>query len=286
MGKSALAMRVAGEIDAEIVSIDSGAVYRGMDLGTAKPSAQDRAKVRHHMIDCVDPSRNLSVAEFQKAARLAIEQIRERGNGALLVGGSGLYFRAVVDPLVFPPTDPVIREQLYSDASRIGSRGLHDRLSSVDPISAAKIPASNERRIVRALEVVTLTGKKFSDFGLNWDKFESIYKLRVVGLSLPRPALDRRIERRVDRLFEQGLVEEVEALVANGYRASLTAVQALGYAQVLEYLDGRISLEQAIAETKGRTRRFARRQLTWFRADPRVEWFEDPDRAARSLIGV
>jgi len=277
-------MRVAAELDAEIVSIDSGAVYRGMDLGTAKPSPDDQAKVRHHMIDCVDPSKNLSVAEFQKAARLAIEEIRERAKVPLLVGGSGLYFRAVVDPLIFPPTDVVVRQALYTVARQSGAQTLHDRLSSVDPVSAAKIPPSNERRIVRALEVAALTGKKFSEFGLNWDKFESIYRLRAVGLSVPRPELDARIEQRVDRLFEQGLVKEVEALIASGYRASLTAVQALGYAQVLEYLDRRISLEQAIAETKSRTRRFARRQLTWFRADPRVEWFEDPARAARSLI--
>ena len=285
-GKSDLAMRVATEIGAEIVSIDSGAVYRGMDLGTAKPSREDQARIVHHMIDCVDPSQNISVAQFQSRARLALEQIAERGKTPLLAGGSGLYFRAVVDPLEFPPTDPATRRRLAAAAGRMGIAGLHHLLVSVDPAAAARIPLANERRIIRALEVVAITGKRFSDFGSNWDEFESMYPLRVAGLSPPRPELDRRIESRVDRLFEGGLVGEVESLIRKGYKASVTAVQALGYAQVLEYLEGRISLEKAIADTKSRTRRFARRQLTWFRADPRVEWFAEPEGAFRALIGA
>lgn len=280
-GKSALALDLAPGLNAEIVSIDSGAVYRGMDLGTDKPSAADRERVPHHMMDIVDASRTVSVAEFQSAARHAIEGIAARGRVPLLTGGSGLYFRAVVDPLAFPPTDPAVRRRLSAEAAEAsGPEMLFSLLEESDPEAAARISPANVRRVVRALEVMEITGRRFSDFKENWDRYESIYDLTVSGLCLPRDELYRRTDARVERLFDSGLVDEVKALDASGCRRSLTSVQALGYAQTLDYLDHKISLEDAIERTKLRTRRFARRQLTWFRADPRVRWFESDPKGA------
>lgn len=285
-GKSALALEVAGALGAEIVSIDSAAVYREMDVGTDKPSPEDRARVPHHMIDVVDPSHTLTVSEFQRMARDAIDDILSRGRTPLLVGGSGLYFRAVVDPLEFPGTDPQVRAGLER-AAGAGEGALHRKLRDVDPEAAERIAPANVRRIVRALEVIEITGRRFSSFRTAWDEYASLYALRVAGLTRPREELNRRIDRRVAEMIARGLVEEVKALEAAGCRASLTSVQALGYAQILRYLDGLISLEEAIDETKRRTRKFARRQLTFLRADPRVRWFEsDPAKAAAHLAGV
>lgn len=287
VGKSALALRLAMELDAEIVSIDSGAVYRGMDLGTDKPSLEDRERVPHHMVDIVEASGDLSVAEFQVLAREAIARIAGSGRIPLLVGGSGLYFRAVVDPLSFPPTDPEVRARLAGRAAEEGGpETLFRMLQEADPEAAARIEIANTRRVIRALEVIEITGRRFSEFHEAWQRYDSIYDLSVAGLSRPREELLRRCDERVDRLFEAGLVDEVKALEAGGCRASLTSVQALGYAQVLEHLDGAISLDEAIEQTKRRTRRFARRQLTWFNADPRISWFHsDPEGAAAYLRG-
>lgn len=270
-----------------MVSIDSGAVYRGMDVGTDKPSRADMDRVRHHMVDVVDPRRSLSVAEFQGMARRCIDEITGRGKIPLLVGGSGLYFRAVVDPLEFPPTDPWVRERLSAlAAGPAGGEELFLRLRDADPPAASGMSPANLRRVVRALEVIEITGRRFSDFKAAWQMYESIYDLTVVGLTVPRSELYRRTDERVDRLLEEGLLEEVKALQAAGFGASLTSVQAIGYAQVLDYLQGTISLEEAREQIKRRTRHFARRQLTWFGADPRVRWFEsDPEGAAAHLKG-
>lgn len=260
-------------------------VYRGMDIGTDKPSPEDLDRVPHHLVDAVDPSHTLTVAEFREMARRAIEDILDRGRTPLLVGGSGLYFRAMVDPLEFPGTDPAVRSRLELEARGRGGAGLHGRLQAADPVAAERIEPTNVRRIVRALEVMELTGRPFSSFRTAWDEYRSIYDLAVAGLTWPRPELDRRIGARVDSQIARGLVEEVKGLEAGGFRGSLTSVQTLGYAQVLDYLDGRCSLEQAVEETKRRTRRLARRQLTWFGADPRVVWFEaDPAGAAAHLL--
>lgn len=269
-GKTALALQIAESADAEIVSIDSAAVYRGMDIGTSKPTAEERARVPHHMIDIAAPNETLTVAQFQKLARETIEGILRRGRKPVLVGGSGLYFRAVVDPLEFPPTDPQVRSRIEGDVS--DTEDGYRRLTELDPAAADRIQPSNLRRIVRALEVIELTGRLFSSYRTGWDDYASIYPLEVIGLRHDTPEMDRRIDERVDEMIEQGLLREVEELVAAGFRDSATSVQALGYAQLLDVIDGRASLDDAVEEIKRRTRRFARRQLMWFRADPRVRW--------------
>ena len=284
-GKTALALEVAEAIDAEIVSVDSALVYRGMDIGTDKPPPAELARVPHHLVDVVDPSHTLTVAEFQALARKAVAGIAARGRTPLLVGGSGLYFRAAVDPLEFPGTDPEVRSRLEREAEAVGPGELHDRLRAADPRAAAAIDPANLRRTIRALEVLEVTGRPFSAFRTGWDRPRSIYDLTVVGLTWPRPELDRRIDARVDGYVARGLVAEVERLARAGLRSSATSAQALGYAQVLAHLDGRLSLDEAVEETKRRTRRFARRQERWFRADARVAWFpSDPAGAAAHLL--
>lgn len=284
-GKSTLAVEIAERVGAEIVSIDSAAVYRGMDIGTDKPSADLRSRVRHHMVDIAEPSSTLTVAEFQQMARDAVRDISSRGAVPLLVGGSGLYFRAVVDPLEFPGTDAVVRSNIESDAEELGPQALHARLKTLDADAASRIPAQNVRRVVRALEVIEVTGRKFSSFRTGWDEYRSIYDLHVAGITFDLDEVDRRIEERFDQHLAKGLIEEMKALDAGGLRDSMTSVQALGYAQLLAHLDGQMSLDQAVTEAKAKIRRFARRQLTWFRADPRVVWFEsDPEGAKEWLI--
>lgn len=276
-------MRVAAALGAQIVSVDSATVYRQMDIGTGKPSEADRAKVPHHMIDLVDPSESVTVADFQSGGRAAVQEIQRCGAVPLLVGGSGLYFRALVDDLEFPGTDPAIRGHLEAQARQAGAESIHRRLMKVDPEAASSIHPSNTRRTVRALEVYQLTGRPFSSFRVAWDSRRSIYPLRVAGLQLPIAVLDEHIDARVDRLIRSGWVQEVERLSDRGSGRSRTSLQVLGYAQILAYLDGSRSLEQAVAEIKGRTRKFARRQLRWFRADPRVRWFDDPQAALEHL---
>lgn len=284
-GKSLLALDVARATGAEIVAADSATVYRGMDIGTAKPSIAQRDEVPHHMIDVLDPSEDLTVASFQALARSAIDDVLNRGKVPLIVGGSGLYFRAIVDPLEFPATSAKVRTRLQDMAEQVGGDEAHRRLASVDPDSAESIDPRNVRRTVRALEVFELTGKRFSEFRGPWDEYRSIYDLAVVGLAPDKDSMDARIDARVDAMFESGLVAEVERLLEQGYRRSLTSVQALGYHQVLTYLDGGCTLSEAASTTKARTRKFARRQLTWFKADPRVRWFESEaiDVQVRSL---
>lgn len=269
-GKTAMALEIAPELGAEIVSCDSMLVYRGMDIGTAKPTAEERARVRHHLVDIVEPARDFTVQQFQTVARAAIDEISSRGKRPLLVGGSGLYFRAVVDALEFPGTDPKLRERLEKEASEADPREFHARLAERDPEAAARISPANVRRVVRALEVWEVTGRPFSSFRKAWDARESVYPLKVCGLSVPPEDLSRRIEDRVRRMLEAGLVEETRALAARPM--SRTARQALGYKEILDHLAGHCTLEEAVALTVRRTRAFARRQLSWFRADPRVCW--------------
>ncbi|HEX2258509.1 MAG TPA: tRNA (adenosine(37)-N6)-dimethylallyltransferase MiaA [Actinomycetota bacterium] len=283
VGKSLLSMQVAGELGAEIVSVDSAMVYRGMDIGTAKPTAADRQRVPHHMIDVAEPTQNVTVAEFQQGARAAIESILDSGKLAVLVGGSGLYFRAVVDPLEFPSTNPEVRRNLEIQAMQQGGEKLYRRLLELDPQAAERIHPSNERRTVRALEVIELTGRRFSSFRTAWDRWTSIYDLVVAGLRFPRTEMDERINARVDWMMEEGWLEEVRALEESG-RWSATSEQALGYAQLRDHLRGHSSLEEAIEMTKRQTRRFARRQLRWFGADPRVRWFDHDPGAAFSYL--
>ena len=279
VGKSGAALLVAEALGAEIVSIDSMQVYRGMDIGTDKATDEMRERVPHHLLDIRDPSHDLTVAEFQELARDAIAEIHGRGKLPLLVGGSGLYLRAVVDELEFPPRSPQVRTALEGRLELEGVEVLYAELTRVDPDAAAKIEPGNARRIVRALEVIELTGRPFSENDA-WDRFESIYDLRAAGLELPREGLYERLSARVSRMLERGLVEEARAVAASGMGA--TARQALGYRQILDAGEA-ADPEELHAEIVRATKRFARRQLSWFRADPRIEWFEasDPSLVAR-----
>lgn len=269
-GKSALALEVADRVGAEVVAVDAFTVYRGMDVGTAKPTAQERARVRHHLIDVLDPGEEASVAWFQGVAREAVAEVVARGRIPLLVGGSGLYFRAVVDPLEFPPTDTALRARLEARWSS-DPPAAHAALAAADPAAAALIDPGNLRRSVRALEVIELTGRPFSAWRNAWDSYASIYDdLRVVGVEIDRAELTRRIGERIDAMVAGGLVTECERL---GRRPlSVTARQAIGYAEVMDALEGRTSLDEAIDRAKIRTRRYAVRQRRWFAADPRVRW--------------
>jgi tRNA dimethylallyltransferase len=269
-GKSALALAAAERLGAEIVAVDAFTVYRGMDIGTAKPTPQERARVPHHLVDVLDPAEDSTVAWFQGAARAAIADVLARGRLPLLVGGSGLYFRAVVDPLEFPPTDPGVRADLEARWA-CDPPGAHASLAARDPAAAAAIDPGNLRRTVRALEVLALSGRPFSDWRRAWDTHDSVYPgLRVVGVDVDRPALAARIDARVDAMLASGLVDECARLARGAL--SVTARQAIGYAELFEHLEGRVDLPEAVRRTKIRTRRFAVRQTRWFAADPRVGW--------------
>lgn len=270
-GKSALAVAVAQLIGprAEIVGTDSMQVYRGMDIGTATPTLAERGGVTHRMIDVWDPSHAVTVAEFQAEARAAIEAISSRGGIPIVVGGSGLYVSAVLDDLRFPGTDPEVRARWEAELDEVGPERLHARLAEVDPAAAEAILPTNGRRIVRALEVIEITGEPF--VARLPEPTEVLPAVRV-GLDIPRDELDARIEQRVDLMWEQGFVDEVRVLAAEGLADTPTASRALGYQQVLALLAGEISEAQARQETVDATRRFARRQQRWFRRDTRIAW--------------
>jgi tRNA dimethylallyltransferase len=268
-GKSALSLRLAQAIGGEVINADSMQLYRGMDIGTAKLTLAERGGVPHHLLDIWDVTLAASVSEYQRLARQAIGQVRARGRVPILVGGSGLYVRAAIDKLEFPGTDPGLRADLEHELTQVGAPALHARLASADPAAAAAILPSNGRRIVRALEVIQLSGRPFS---ATLPQYESIYDAVQIGVDLPRAELDQRIADRVTRMWQLGLVEEVARLAAAGLRDGLTASRALGYAQVLRFLDGELSEAQAAEQTVVATRRFVRRQESWFRRDPRIQW--------------
>ena len=272
-GKTEAALHVAEALGAEILSIDSMLVYRGMDVGTAKPTAPQRARVRHHLVDLVEPSEPFSVAAFQGAALETVEHVRRRGRRPLLVGGSGLYFRAVVDELEFPGTEPVVRGALEGEAEALGPDRMYRRLAELDPVAASKIEPGNVRRTVRALEVAAITGRTFSSFAAAWESYRP-ERVRAAGIRLGTQNLAARVEARVEEMLERGWLREVEALVARGLGGWLTASQAIGYAEIARHLAGEISLEDAVQQTVKRTRTLARRQMAWFRRDPRIRWFD------------
>jgi tRNA dimethylallyltransferase len=272
-GKSEAALGIASRLPAEVVSVDSMLVYRGMDIGTAKPSEGQRAAVPHHLIDVADPEEPFSVSRYQALVREALEGIGSRGRRALFVGGSGLYFRAAVDGLQLPPTDAAVRLELEAEAVAVGPAPLFERLRTLDPVAAGKIEPANIRRTVRALEVAAVTGRTFSSYAVAWDRYPA-GRVRAAGVWLHPDVLRRRIEARVGGMIESGLVGEVRRLMARGLGRFLTASQAIGYAEVVEHLSGTLPLDQAVARTVKRTRGLARRQLAWFRKDPRIRWFE------------
>jgi tRNA dimethylallyltransferase len=272
-GKSEAALRIAEALNGEVVNADSMQLYKGMDVGTAKLTQPERRGVAHHLLDVWDVTETASVAAYQTLARDAIEGVRQKGRTAVLVGGSGLYVRAALDALEFPGTDAAVRERLEAEAATHGPEALHERLTALDPVAAQRIGPANVRRTVRALEVIALTGRPFST-GPGMEAYAaSVYDTAYYGLAPDIDLLDERIEARVDVMWDRGLVAEVEQLAANGLRDGVTARRALGYQQVLAFLDGTTTEEAARAHTKQATRRFARRQLSWFRRDPRIAWF-------------
>jgi tRNA dimethylallyltransferase len=270
-GKSGLAVRLARALGGEIVNADSMQLYQGMDIGTAKEPRAAWQGVPHHLLDVWPVTQTANVAEYQKLARTAIEEIAGRGRVPVLVGGSGLYVRAALDDLEFPGTDGDLRTRLEDELLRLGPAALHARLATLDPAAAGSILAGNGRRIVRALEVIELSGRPFS---ATMPSYEQIRPAVQIGLTLPRPELDLRIAARVDRMWQAGLEAEVKGLVEGGLREGRTASRALGYQQFLRCLDGECTLEEARLETIRATRRFARRQESWFRRDPRVCWLD------------
>jgi tRNA dimethylallyltransferase len=272
VGKSALALEVARPLDAEILSVDSMLLYRGMDIGTAKPTPRERAAVRHHLIDVADPSEAYTVARYQADARAALAAIAARGRRALLVGGSGLYLRAVVDDLRFPGTDPAVRLDLEVEGAIVGAPTLYRRLADLDPVAAGKIEPANLRRTVRALEVAAITGWPFSTFAAAWERYP-FDAVRAAGVTMAPDALRDRIRRRVEAMLDAGWLPEVQGLMDRGFGGWLTSTQAIGYAELAAHLEGRTSLEEAVDATVRRTRNLARRQLAWFRRDPRIRWF-------------
>ncbi|HVN12789.1 MAG TPA: tRNA (adenosine(37)-N6)-dimethylallyltransferase MiaA [Kineosporiaceae bacterium] len=274
-GKTALAVEVALRTGAEIVNADSFQLYRGMDVGTAKPTTHQRRGVPHHLIDVLDIGDDANVADYQRAASAVLDAIAARGRRAILVGGSGLYVRAVLEGLEIPPTDPAVRARLEQELAAAGAAALHARLAARDPEAAAAILATNGRRVVRALEVNEITGGPFR--ATLPDRAYARPAVQV-GLDVPREILDARIAARVERMWCDGFVDEVRALGPNRLRAGRTASRALGYAQVLRMLAGQLTEPEAKAETIFATRRFARRQESWFRRDQRVVWlpFDTP----------
>ncbi len=282
VGKSDLAVSLARELDGEVVNADSMQLYRGMDIGTAKLAPAEQGRVPHHLLDVWDVRRTATVAEYAELATAAIEDCVRRGRTPVLVGGSGLYLRAALDVMDFPGTDRSVRHRLESELAADGPQALHDRLGQVDPAAAARILPTNGRRIVRALEVVEITGRPFAAA-----LPDPAYRRPAVqiGLEAPREVLDERIARRVDRMWEAGLVDEVRRLQEQGLREGRTASRALGYQQVLDFLAGACSEHEAREETVRATRRFARRQESWFRRDPRVCWLphDVPDLVRRAI---
>lgn len=273
-GKSAVALELARRRgDCEIVSIDSMCVYRGMDIGTSKPDAAARRDVRHHLLDLVDPEKEFTLTQFQRAAREALDDIERRGRHALLVGGTGLYLRSVIDDLEIPGRYPEVAESLEAelDAGRAEPAHLHARLAELDPVGAARMEPSNRRRVVRALEVTLGAGRPFSEFGPGLDAYPAS-GVSQVGLMLEPQDVDHRIGERFSAMVEGGLVDEVRALAARPQGISRTARQALGYREVLAHVEDGAPLDECLEEAVRRTRQFARRQASWFRRDPRVSW--------------
>jgi tRNA dimethylallyltransferase len=281
-GKSDLAVELALRVGGEAINTDSMQLYRGMDIGTAKLEPAERRGVPHHLLDRWEVTETASVAEYQRLSRQAIEEIRSRGRVPVLVGGSGLYVRAALDDLEFPGTDPAVRARLAAELAQHGTGILYERLRELDPPAAAAILPSNGRRIVRALEVIEISGRPFT---ATLPDHRYLYDAVQIGLTVPRPELDDRITTRVERMWAAGLVAEVRALERAGLRDGLTAGRALGYAQVLRFLAGEWTEEEARIETIRATRRFARRQESWFRRDPRVHWlpYDAPDLVDRAL---
>ena len=281
-GKSEIAVEIATEIDAEIINADSMQVYRGMDIGTAKISLEERQSIPHHLMDILTVKQDSTVAWYQDLARAKISEIHSRDKHAVIVGGTGLYIKSILDELNFPDTDPVVRAKLELEAAELGVAHLFNRLKELDPAAALAIDQANTRRVIRALEVIEITGKPFTANLPREDSSRYPDALQF-GLVMDRPSLQERIDARVDRMWSAGLVEEVKRLEAEGLREGATAKKALGYAQILGVMDGLMSEDEAREETKRATRQYARRQETWFSRDARIQWVA-PHQSRREII--
>ncbi|GAA4376639.1 tRNA (adenosine(37)-N6)-dimethylallyltransferase MiaA [Nocardioides caricicola] len=285
-GKTGLSLDLAERLDGEIVNTDAMQVYRGMDIGTAKLPEAERRGIPHHLLDTLTVRDPATVAEFQGWARAEIAEIRGRGRTPVLVGGSALYTRAILDRFEFPGTDDAVRRRLEEELAAVGPAALHARLRELDPEAAGRILVENGRRTVRALEVIELTGRPFT---ASLPTMEYVDPRTVqIGVDIDRPTLDARIEQRVDRMFADGFVAEVERLLAEGLAEGRTAGRAIGYREVAAYLGGELSLDEARERTVIATRRFSRKQDSWFRKDPRITWirYDDPELLDKALAAV
>ena len=282
-GKSDAAVKIAQELNAEIINADSMQIYKGMDIGTAKLTVEERAGIPHHLLDVIDVRSDATVAWYQETARTNISEIHGRGKDVVIVGGTGLYIKAILDELNFPETDPVVRARLELEAVERGIAELFSRLERLDPEAAASIDRANSRRVIRALEVIEITGKPFT---ANLPRQESsLYPGAMqFGLRVDRQILRERVSERVDSMWNKGFISEVEALVESGIREGVTAQKAIGYSQILQHLAGEISEEQAREETKIATRQYIRRQETWFNRDERIDWIDANPQTASEIL--
>ena len=270
-GKSELAIEVAKEIGAEIISADSMQLYKGMDIGTAKLTMAERQGITHHLLDLVDVKTDVTVSWYQELARAKIDELRGAGKSVVVVGGTGLYIKAILDDLNFPETDPEVREKLNQEAEKIGGDAMHQRLAKLDPAASLAIPKENVRRVIRALEVIEITGKPFTAILPREDSTKYPDAMQF-GLAMDRESLDIRIDNRVAKMWEAGFVDEVEELINQGILEGKTAQAAIGYAQIIRMKHGSMSQEEAIEDTARATRQYARRQETWFSRDLRITW--------------
>jgi len=279
-GKSELAVSLAKEINAEVVNADSMQVYKGMDIGTAKLTNEERGGIAHHLIDVLDIKDEANVAWYQQIAREKIDQILNSGKSVVVVGGTGLYIKAILDDLNFPDTDPEVRQKITDQAEKLGNDVMHERLAKLDPAAALAIPKENIRRVIRALEVIELTGKPFTA-NLPRQESSKYPDAKQFGLVLDRGNLDEKIDKRVEDMWAKGFAREVSTLMTKGLEQSGTAKKALGYMQIMNYLNGESDEAFAKEETKRVTRAYARRQETWFSRDERIKWLAPESNSAR-----
>ncbi len=282
-GKSDLAVTLAQHLNAEVINADSMQLYRGMDIGTAKITMEERKGIAHHMLDLLDVHQDANVAWYQEKARAVISEIHSRDKDAIIVGGTGLYIKAILDELNFPDTDSVVRAELELEFATKGIAPLFERLEKLDPAAALVIDKANSRRVIRALEVIKITGKPFTA-NLPREESSRYPFAQQFGLVMDRDTLSERISTRVDRMWEQGLVEEAQGLLQAGIMQGTTAQRALGYAQVIAQIEGKVSQEEAQEETKRATRQYARRQETWFSRDDRITWISPVQNALQRIL--
>ncbi len=280
-GKSDLAVALAQELGAEIVNADSMQLYKGMDIGTAKLSMQERQGIPHHLLDIAEVSTDVTVSWYQEIARATIDRIRSEGKSVVVVGGTGLYIKAILDDLNFPDTDPKVRDAITVEAEKLGNEAMHQRLATLDPAAALAIPQENVRRVIRALEVIEITGKPYT---ANLPRAASTKypEAKQFGLVMDRETLNTRIDIRVQEMWQAGFVDEVEALINQGLLEGKTARAAIGYSQIIKMKHGEMSEAEAQEDTARATRQYARRQETWFSRDERIQWIK-PGSAAERL---